>query len=59
MHKVKAFNLAKQRYLSFLGTVIDLREAVRNLARIELQSNDKNADLILALGSKAALNGSL
>jgi hypothetical protein len=37
--------------------VIDLREAVRNLARIETQLNEKKADLLLALGSKALLNG--
>lgn len=55
---LRAFALARQRYLAFLGTVIDLREALRNIARIESQINARRAELLLALGSKAVLNGS-
>jgi len=54
---VQALNLARERYLSFLGPLIEVREALRNLARIETQQSDVKADFLLAAGSKALLNG--
>jgi outer membrane protein TolC len=53
----KAFNLAKERYFSFQGTLVDVREALRNLARVSAEAIDVKTDFLLALGSKALLNG--
>ena len=53
----QAFELAKKRYYNFQGTLVDVREAVRNLERIQSEVIDIKADLLLALGSKALLNG--
>jgi outer membrane protein TolC len=53
----RAFELAKKRYYDFQGTLVDVREAVRNLERIQSEVIDIKADLLLALGSKALLNG--
>jgi outer membrane protein len=53
----RAFQLAKKRYYEFQGTLVDVREAVRNLERIQSEVIDVKADLLLALGSKALLNG--
>ena len=52
-----AFALAKKRYYNFQGTLVDVREAVRNLERIQSEVIDIKSDLLLALGSKALLNG--
>lgn len=48
---------AKIRYLSFEGPLNEVREAIRNLARVKTQTNDANVDLLQALGSKAVING--
>jgi outer membrane protein TolC len=53
----RAFELAKKRYYDFQGTLVDVREAVRNLERIQSEVIDIKTDLLLALGSKALLNG--
>ncbi len=53
----QAFTLAKKRYYNFQGTLVDVREAVRNLERIQSEVIDVKTDLLLALGSKALLNG--
>jgi outer membrane protein len=53
----RAFELAKKRYYNFQGTLVDVREAVRNLERIQSEVIDVKSDLLLALGSKALLNG--
>lgn len=53
----QAFRLAKERYFSFQGTLVDLREAIRNLARVQSEIIDIKTDLLLADGSKALLNG--
>lgn len=53
----EALDLAKKRYLSFEGPLVDVRESIRNLARVRALRNDVKADLLLALGSKAVLNG--
>lgn len=54
----KAFNTAKQRYFALEGDLIDLREAFRNLARVETEIEDTRTKLLQASGSKALLNGS-
>jgi len=53
----RAFRLAKERYFSFQGTLVDLREAIRNLSRVQSELIDVKVDLLLAVGSKALLNG--
>ncbi len=53
----KALSLAKDRYYSFQGTLVDVREALRNLERIQSEIIDVKSDLLLAIGSKALLNG--
>ena len=53
----KALALASHRYFSFIGPLVEVREALRNLARIELAINDAKTDLLLASGSKTLLNG--
>jgi len=53
----QSLKLARERYRSFLGPLIEVREALRNLARIETQQSDVKADLFLAAGSKTLLNG--
>ena len=53
----QAFTLAKKRYYNFEGTLVDVREAVRNLERIQSEVIDVKIDLLLAKGSKALLNG--
>lgn len=53
----QAFRLAKERYFSFQGTLVDLREAIRNLSRVQSEIIDVKTDLLLAVGSKALLNG--
>jgi outer membrane protein TolC len=55
----RAFDLAKKRYYNFQGTLVDVREAVRNLERIQSEVIDVKADLLLAVGSKALLNGAV
>jgi outer membrane protein TolC len=53
----RAFKLAKDRYVSFQGTLVDVREALRNLARVQEEMVDIKADLLLAVGSKMLLDG--
>jgi outer membrane protein TolC len=53
----RALNLAKERYFSYQGALVDLREALRNFARVESDINEVKTDLLLALGSKAVVNG--
>lgn len=54
---ITAFNVAKKRYFSYEGDVIDLREAFRNLARTESQIIDTQTELLQAKGAKYLLNG--
>ena len=54
---IQALDLAKYRYKMFQGLLVDVREALNNLGRIKMQINDARADLILALGSRALLQG--
>jgi outer membrane protein TolC len=53
----KAFDTAKKRYFALEGDLIDLREAFRNLARVETTIEDTRTHLLQASGAKALLNG--
>ncbi len=53
----EALVLAKRRYLSFQGPLVDVREALRNLARIRSQQNEASADLVLAAAANQLLLG--
>ncbi len=55
---IKAFDTAKKRYFALEGDLIDLREAFRNLARVETEIEGTRTKLLQASGSKALLNGS-
>lgn len=54
---VEGFNVAKSRYFKFQGTLVDLRDALKNLGRIETDMKDTQANMLEAEGSKALLNG--
>lgn len=54
----KAFQVAKERYFNLEGNLIDLREAFRNISRVETDVENTRALLLQAMGSKALLNGS-
>jgi len=53
----EGFAVAKNRYFKFQGTLVDLRDALRNLGRIETDLIETQASLLEAVGSKALLNG--
>jgi len=53
----EGFKVAKERYLSFQGTLVDVREALRNLSRIMTTIDEVRVDLLIAEGSKRVLNG--
>lgn len=55
----KAFDVAKHRYFTLEGELIDLREAFRNIARVETEIQETRTRLLQASGSKALLNGSV
>ena len=49
----KAFKTAKQRYFSLEGDLIDLREAFRNIARVQAEVNETQTQLLQARGSES------
>lgn len=51
-----AFKIAKDRYFTLQGNLIDLREAYRNLSRVEVDVENTLTLLLQAKGSKALLN---
>lgn len=51
------FHVAKSRYFKFQGTLVDLRDALKNLGRVETDMKDTQANMLEAEGSKALLNG--
>jgi outer membrane protein len=53
----KAFDLAKKRYFSFQGTMVDLREALRNLDQVNLATNEAKRSLLAGQGALAFFNG--
>jgi outer membrane protein len=54
----KAFKVAKERYFTLEGNLIDLREAFRDLSEVETDIENTRTLLLQAKGSKALLNGS-
>lgn len=53
----EGFTVAKKRYLAFQGSLVDLREALRNLARAKIQISDARAEYLQAVGAKTLING--
>ena len=53
----EGFGLARKRYLSFQGTLIDVRESLRNLTRTETQLTDSKTEFLEAITAKALFNG--
>ena len=52
-----AYNVSLTRYKDYVGPLVDVREAIRDMARVETEIVDDQTDLWLALGSQAILNG--
>ena len=55
----KSLRLAKQRYSSFQGSLIDLRESLRNQLRVLNQENEAKRDFFLAEMQKAVYLGGI
>jgi outer membrane protein TolC len=53
----QAFKLAKDRYFAFQGTLVDVREALRDIQRVRTDINDVRVDLLLAEGIRSVVNG--
>ncbi len=51
------FKLAKQRYLSLLGTVTDLQASLSNMAQVQTEWIDAQMDALTASGAKKLFNG--
>jgi len=54
----QALTLARKRYSSLQGTMVDLRESIKNMTRVTESLAASNRELFLARGEKALLNGS-
>ncbi len=54
-----AFRVAKSRYVKASGTLVDLREALRNLGRIRTGKKETESLLLSASIEKGLLNGTL
>ena len=53
----EGFRVAKDRYFKYQGTLADMRDALRNLGRIESEMVATRADLIESVQEKALANG--
>ena len=53
----EAFTVAKKRYFSLEGNLIDLRDAFKNLSRVRTEIEETTAKLFQATGAKVLLNG--
>lgn len=53
----KGFELAKSRYFSLQGGVVDVRDAFDNLTRTQTNLISTQAQYLQAMGAKAVLNG--
>jgi outer membrane protein TolC len=53
----KAVNMARKRYRDFQGPLVDVREALRDLARVSVAQNDATAEMLFSLTGKSLLNG--
>ncbi len=54
---LQGFKLAKSRYFSLEGTVVDVRDAFDNLTRTQTELLTTQATYLEAMGGKAILNG--
>ncbi len=52
-----AYKVSLHRYVTYVGPLVDVREAIRDLERVETQIVVDKTDLWLALSSKIILNG--
>lgn len=52
-----AVALARKRYRDFQGPLVDVREALRDLARVSVAQNVAAAELLFSLSGKSLLNG--
>lgn len=52
----QAFELARKRYLDLKGTMVDLRDTIRNMSRVLQSTNETYRDLYLARGEYALFN---
>jgi adhesin transport system outer membrane protein len=55
----EGFHVAQDRYFRLQGTLVDLRDTIDNLGRIETDISDTQANFLEASGSKALLNGAM
>ncbi len=53
----KAFSQARERYLNYIGPLVDLRDAIQYLAQVQEKINDSETNLWFNAASKAVLNG--
>jgi outer membrane protein TolC len=53
---VTAFEVAKKRYLGFQGTLVDVRDALKNLARVKSDLNEARALFLESQLLKTSLN---
>ncbi|MGZ3722478.1 MAG: TolC family protein [Bdellovibrionales bacterium] len=54
----EVFALAKKRYGSLQGTMVDLRESIRNMNRVLQSTDEAYRDLFIAKGERSLVNGS-
>jgi outer membrane protein TolC len=54
---LRALNLARYRYTNFQGPLVDVREALRDLARVRASQNLELGQLYFGKAAKALLNG--
>lgn len=53
----EVFTLARKRYRSLQGTMIDLRESIRNMNRVLQSTDEAYRDIYTARGERSLLNG--
>ncbi len=53
----KSFSEARQRYLNYIGPLVDLRDAIQYLADVQGEINESETNLWFNAASKAVLNG--
>ncbi|MDB5039139.1 MAG: Outer rane efflux protein [Bacteriovoracaceae bacterium] len=53
----EGFQIAKRRYFKFQGTLVDVRETLRNLTRTRIQIDDSQIDFMEASAAKILFNG--
>lgn len=56
-HARKVFDLAHQRYENLQGSMNDLRESIKNMNRLVLETDQTLRDLMFSEGEKALFNG--